>query len=146
MTTKGTERERRRRENGRGCVVWCPPKNEADHGHYKARITLVNGERPWLFFEAGPKSPEAERSAEEAAAHHTEKARKHQLNREEFNRIRKGEKLADVLASRGNPKSVEGETGTPKETATDWYEKRYLPLHGIPSATDVRRGRLTRRG
>jgi integrase len=60
-----------------GSVDWVSPnpkKGEAQ-GHYKVRITLADGARPWIHLDPGPKSPQAEARAREKAAAWTERAR-----------------------------------------------------------------------
>jgi integrase len=55
-----------------GTVVYVPAKPGETQGHYKARVTCNDGSRPWIHFEAGPKSPQAEARAREKAAHRSE--------------------------------------------------------------------------
>ena len=59
-----------------GTVEWAEPKPGERQGHYKARITLPDGTRPWIHFDPGPRSPQAEARAREKAAEASERARR----------------------------------------------------------------------
>jgi integrase len=59
-----------RRSNRAGTIEWVPGRDGAP-GHYKARISLADGSRPWIHFEPGISKD----SAQKKAASQTEKAR-----------------------------------------------------------------------
>ena len=59
---------RKKAANGAGTVEWVPPKGDETQGHYKCRLSLRDGTRPWFHMDPGPKSPEAERTALRKAA------------------------------------------------------------------------------
>ena len=56
-----------------GTVAYCEAKGDKP-GHYRARITLADGARPWVALPPGPKSPAAERRARERALALSERA------------------------------------------------------------------------
>ena len=58
-----------------GTVVYVPAKPGEKQGHYRARVTCVDGSRPWIDLDPSPKSPQAERRARESAAHYAERFR-----------------------------------------------------------------------
>jgi integrase len=69
-----------------GTVQWVPPRARDDRpetrvsgqtprGHYKVRITLPDGARPWIHLDPGPRSPAAERTARRTAEAYSERAR-----------------------------------------------------------------------
>ncbi len=62
-----------------GTVVWVPPKNGEKQGHYKARVTCVDGSRPWIHFDPGPRSEQAEARARERAAGISEQVREQRI-------------------------------------------------------------------
>jgi len=56
------------RKRATATVEWVPPKSGEKQGHYKVRITSIDGSRPWIHFEPGPRSKKAEARARERAA------------------------------------------------------------------------------
>lgn len=58
-----------------GTVVYAPPKKGEAQGHYRVRITLPDGKRPWIDRKPGPKSPRAEKLAREYAIEASETSR-----------------------------------------------------------------------
>lgn len=67
-----------------GTVEYVPPKKEERQGHYRVRITLPDGKRPWIPLKPGPKSPRAEALAREKAQEYSETARAENLTGEDF--------------------------------------------------------------
>jgi integrase len=96
-----------------GTVVYEPADPaKGIEGHYRARITLADGSRPWIDLDPGPKSPKAEESARGKAAHWTERARAEGRTRADF-----------AMRSGAEPTSP-----APGETWNDWHV-RYLEAH-----------------
>jgi integrase len=77
-----------------GTVKWCdrePGHVHADRRfdgpHYSARISLVDGARPWHHFDPSPKSPVAETSARHKAEAFTERARRERLTAKDYGMV-----------------------------------------------------------
>ena len=96
-----------------GTVKYDPAK-----GCYRARITLIDGFRPWVDLDPGPKSPTAKKSAQGKAAGLTERAREKKLTRADFPGLAKLSKL-------GEPFPL-----TNGETSDEWF-KRYTSYQRI---------------
>jgi len=62
-----------------GTVVWVPPKNGEKYGHYKARVTCIDGSRPWIHLDPGPRSEQAKARARERAAAISEQVREQRM-------------------------------------------------------------------
>ena len=111
-----------------GTAQYVPPKPGEPQGHYKVRITCNDGSRPWVHLDPGPKSPQAEARAREAAAHYTEEFRKKGI----------------VAVPQRKTKATRLRSDSTGETLAD-YVKRWMQereRRGLSSvATD--RGRLT---
>ena len=84
-----------------GPVQYIPPRADEAQGHYKARITLTDGSRPWFNLPPSPKSPEAEHRARATAAHKAEQWRSKGV----------------VRVSNGTPAPAAG------ETVSQWAER-----------------------
>ncbi|MGD0679646.1 MAG: site-specific integrase [Polyangiaceae bacterium] len=67
-----------------GTVEWVPPKKGEPLGHYRYRITLSDGARPWVDFAPGPASPDAEARVRELAIERSKIARDRELKAEDF--------------------------------------------------------------
>ena len=74
-----------------GVVEWVPAngaKGEAQ-GHFRARITLTDGSRPYINFDPCPRSTQAEQRAREKAAEWTKRARRERLTAKDFGLVRR---------------------------------------------------------
>ena len=69
-----------------GTIEWVPadPKKGETRGHYRARISLKDGARPWIDFDPGPRSDVAEKSARHRAEGIAEDARRRGLTAKDF--------------------------------------------------------------
>jgi integrase len=98
-------------------------------GHYKARISLEDGGRPWLHFKPGPCSDRAEALARELAEERGATARAERLTSEDFGIVPRKPKALHVAVPA---------TGA-KETCDDWYG-RYIQLcEGLGQTTTTNR-------
>ena len=93
-----------------GTVVWVPAGPGEEQGHYKARITLEDGSRPWVHFDPGQKSPTAEAKARDKAVAATKRARK----------------MGAVAVGKGKvaTEAVSGSSETVAEYAVRWIAER----------------------
>src|SRR5262249_7400864 len=62
-----------------GTVEWVPPTKGETQGHYKGRVTCIDGSRPWIHFEPGPRSEQAKARAKERAAANSAEMRKRRI-------------------------------------------------------------------
>jgi integrase len=69
-----------------GTVAYVPadPKKGTTLGHYRYRITLGDGARPWIECPAGPRSPLVEQRVREKAVERSKEARAKGLRAEDF--------------------------------------------------------------
>jgi hypothetical protein len=58
-----------------GTIEWVLPKEGEKQGHYRYRITLSDGARPWIACEPRPHSPEAEARVRKLSADRSKIAR-----------------------------------------------------------------------
>ena len=68
----------------KGTVDWVLPGPSEQQGHYRYRITLIDGARPWIDVAPGPRSPLAEARVREVAAERSSIAREKGLRAEDF--------------------------------------------------------------
>lgn len=94
-----------------GFVEYVPanPKKGEKQGHYRARLTLPDGGRPWIDFPAGPKSPKAEARARESVLAILEQVKEKGLTSADF-RIR------------GQARKAQEKKG---ETVTAWFGRYF---------------------
>jgi integrase len=101
-----------------GTVAWVSAKKGAVKGHYKARITLPDGTRPWIHLDPGPRSPAAERTARRTAEAYSERARRD-----------------GVVSVRQQPSKLPSATSANGETveqyAARWLDDREGRVHSI---------------
>ncbi len=93
-----------------GSVEYVPAKPGDKHGHFVARVTLVDGYRARVHFDPGPDSKTARTSAEHKAAGLSEHARKKGLTRKDFQRAAKALTTTSTSAKEN-------------ETCDAWYER-----------------------
>ena len=69
-----------------GSVVYVPPDKKKGEklGHYKTRITLEDGSRPWIHLDPGPQDDNREAWAREQAKIHTDRARRERRTASDF--------------------------------------------------------------
>lgn len=84
-------------------------------GHYRCRVTCVDGARPWIDLDPTPRSPQQEARAKERAAAMSERIRREKLTGEQFAIVRRKEKGEGARVTTGTEAA---------ETCSQWW-KRY---------------------
>src|SRR5688572_7629194 len=116
-----------------GTVRYVDPTRDKP-GHYKARISCIDGSRPWIHLPASPCSPEAEALARQTAAEYSE--------RFEREGIVAGRPVRPSVASAGASEPVPSapRDGEPFSAYSErWFEDR--KRRGL-SSIDTDRGRI----
>ena len=116
----------------KGTVDWVLPGPSEQQGHYRYRITLIDGARPWIDVAPGPRSPLAEARVREVAAERSKIAREKGLRAEDFGLKPRGSRTAPLVAT-----LPEG------ETVAKWTDRWLAARAGRGlSTTPHDRGRL----
>lgn len=105
-----------------GTIQWMPPKAGETQGHYKCRITLADGTRPWIHLPPSAKSPQAERTARTRAEFYAERARR--------------EGITSVPKTTTGDRSPVAKEGDAQAWVDAWIKSRQK--RGLTSATDNR--------
>src|SRR5580658_9604652 len=84
-----------------GCVEYVPPEPGEQLGHYRYRISLVDGSRPWIDIAPTARSKDAEGRVREVAAERSKTAREKGLRAEDFGLKPRGSKAAPPAATAG---------------------------------------------
>ena len=106
-----------------GTIEYVEATGAEAQGHYRARITLSDGARPWIDFAPGPRSPKAESRARERAAHWSERARNENLTAAAFG-----------IAKRTAPEAIEGDA----KLAMQAWMKTWLTARRAKGQTSTR--------
>jgi len=111
-----------------GTIAWVPPRKGETKGHYKARITLADGSRPWIHLDSGPRSPAAERTARRTAEAYSERARRD-----------------GVVSVRQQPSKLPSATSATGETVAAWFGRYFAwrDTRGYATVRDTR-GRIVK--
>jgi len=119
---------------GMGTVEWVPAKMGEERGHYRGRISLADGSRPWITCPPGPRSKQAEDKARQFIGHEAERAKKNELRAEHFGIVPRGSKCSARAVATAN--------GT--ETVASYAERWLKAREGRIASTESNRGHLDR--
>ncbi len=123
-----------------GTAEWVEPTNGEPKGHYKVRLSLEDGGRPWVHLNPGPRSPQAEARARETAASYTERARREGKTSADFGLVPPkkrgtvptgpvGQTMRQWLDAYTAMKRARGKTST-TTTAESHHEHHIAPVLG----------------